>query len=213
MPHPTPAIVLAGLALSVTLAAAEPQFVVRYPGGVPQVSITGDYTGSTYTVWRGPARGGDYERITDNFILCLGTCYAEDRLAVPGTSYHYLFDVTFPAGSGAPPLTYGPYLATISPALAHPVGVFVYPNPGRGVTGIQLHLAGTSADRAILGEVAVYDVSGRRLRTIHRGEVPPGLTTLSWDGRDDRGAELRSGVYLLRFATVRGEALARIVRR
>ena len=213
MRRTTPALVVAGLVLGTALAVAEPQFVVRYPGGVPQVSITGDYTGSSYTVWRAPATGGGFERVTDNFILCLGTCYAEDRLAVPGKSYLYLFDLTMPVGSGAPPVTYGPYLATISPALANPVGVFVYPNPGRGVTGIQLHLAGTAADRAVPGEVAVFDVAGRRLRTIHRGEVQRGLTTLSWDGRDDRGAQLHPGVYLLRFATDRGEALARLVRR
>jgi hypothetical protein len=206
-------LVFAGLTLSATLALAEPQFVLRYPGGVPQVSITGDYSRSTYTVWRQPASGGDPVRITDGAILCLGSCYAEDRTAVPGASYLYLFDVTMPADLGAAPVSFGPYLATISPALARPVGVFAYPNPGRGPTGIQLHVAGAPGEREVTGEAAIYDLSGRRVRMIRHGTIARGLTTLSWDGRDERGDELRPGVYLLRFTAAGSTAVARIVRR
>jgi flagellar hook capping protein FlgD len=206
-------LVLAGLTLSATLALAEPQFVLRYPGGVPQVSITGDYSGSTYTVWRQPASGGEPVRITEHIILCMGSCYAEDRTAVPGESYLYLFDVSMPADGGAAPISFGPYLATITPALARPVGVFAYPNPGRGPTGIQLHVAGAPEDRGVTGEAAIYDLAGRRVRVIHQGMIARGLTTLSWDGRDQRGAELSPGVYLLRFTAAGSAAVARIVRR
>jgi len=209
-------LAIAGLTLSASLALAEPQFVIRYPGGVAQVSITGDYSGSTYTVWRQSASGGDLTRITERSILCLGSCQAEDRLAQPGMSYLYLFEVTMPSeagDAGAAPVSFGPYLATISPALARPVGVFVHPNPGRGPTGIQLHVAGTAGDREVSGEAAIYDLAGRRVRMIHRGLIARGLTALSWDGRDERGEELRSGVYLLRFTAAGGIAVARIIRR
>ena len=206
-------LVFAGLTLSATLALAEPQFALRYPGGVPQVSISGDYSGTTYIVWRRPASGGEPVQITDHTILCLGSCYAEDRTAVPGASYLYLFDVSTNANAGAAPVRFGPYLATISPALARPVGVFAYPNPGRGPTGIQLHVAGAPGEQAVTGEAAVYDLTGRRERMIHHGTIARGLTTLSWDGRDQRGDELRPGVYLLRFTAAGSAAIARIVRR
>jgi hypothetical protein len=206
-------LAFAGLTLSATLALAEPRFIISYPGGLPQVSITGDYSGSTYTVWRQPASGGEPVRITENTILCMGSCYAEDHTAVPGASYLYLFDVTMPAEAGAAPVRFGPYLATISPALARPVGVFVYPNPGRGPTGVQLHVAGAPGDREVSGEAALYDLAGRRVRMIHQGTIARGLTTLSWDGRDERGAELRPGVYLLRFTAAGSAAVACIVRR
>ena len=206
-------LVFAVLTLSATLALAEPQFVLRYPGGVPQVSITGEYPGSTYTVWRQPASGGEPVRITEHTILCLGSCYAVDRTAVPGASYLYLFDVTMPADAGAAPVSFGPYLATISPALGRPVGIFAYPNPGRGPTGIQLHVAGAPGDRDVSGEAAIYDLAGRRVRMIRKGAIARGLTTLSWDGRDERGDELRPGVYLLRFTAAGSTAVARIVRR
>jgi hypothetical protein len=213
MSRATLVLVLAGLTLSATLALAEPEFILRYPGGVPQVSITGDYSGSTYTVWRTHASGGEPVQITDRSILCMGSCFAEDRGAVPGESYLYLFAVTLPADAGAAPVEFGPYLATISPALARPLGVFVYPNPGRGPTGIQLYVAGAPGERAVTAEAALYDLSGRRVRSLHRGSLARGLTTLSWDGRDERGGELGAGVYLLRLSAAGSSTVARVIRR
>lgn len=213
MPRTTVLPAIAALALSASLALAEPQFVLRYPGGVPQVSITGEYAGSTYTVWRQPAEGGLPTLITNQSILCLGSCYAQDPAAVPGMSYLYGFELVMPTETGLMPVTFGPYRATISPALARPVGVFVYPNPGRGPTGVQIHLAGAPGEAGASGEVAVFDLTGRRVRTIQRGTFARGLTTLSWDGRDERGDELRAGVYLLRFSAGESAAIARIVRR
>ncbi|MGH7732013.1 MAG: FlgD immunoglobulin-like domain containing protein [Candidatus Eiseniibacteriota bacterium] len=205
-------LAFAALTLSATLALAEPRFIIQYPAGVPQVSITGDYAGSSYAVWRQAATGGEAVRITDQTVLCMGSCYAEDRAAVPGASYDYWFEVSMPAAPGAA-IRFGPYRATISPALARPVGVFVYPNPGRGPTGVQLHVAGAPGDPAVTGEAAIYDLAGRRVRSILEGPIGRGLTTLSWDGRDARGAELRPGVYLLRFTAGGSAAVARIVRR
>src|SRR5262245_29994029 len=202
-------LVLSALTLGAALAFAEPDFVLRYPSGVPQVSITGDYTGSSYTVWRQPAAGGAPVLVGERSTLCLGSCYAEDRGAVPGSSYLYLFDV---AGASGAMMRFGPYLATISPALAGPVGVYVYPNPARGASGIQLHVAGAVSDRPLAAEASVYDLSGRLVRTVHRGPITRGLTTVSWDGRGEGGERMPAGVYVLRFSAGGGAAVARIVR-
>jgi len=107
---------------------------------------------------------------------------------------------------------FGPYLATISPALARPVGVYVYPNPGRGATGIQLHVAGAAADRPLAAEAAIYDLSGRLVRIVRRGPIARGLTTVTWDGRGEGGERVPAGVYVLRFSAGDGAAVARIVR-
>jgi hypothetical protein len=209
----TLSLAVAALALGATLAFAEPELMVRYPNGVPQVSITGQYPGAVYTVYRAPAGGGPFEPISENAILCLGSCYAEDRTAVPGETYRYRFDLIVSNGDAAGFVVYGPFLATISPALARTVGVFVFPNPGRGSASVQLHLGGAASDGAVQGEASVYDLTGRRVRVIHRGMVARGLTTIAWDGRDERGAELKGGVYLLRFTANGQQAIARIVRR
>jgi flagellar hook assembly protein FlgD len=65
----------------------------------------------------------------------------------------------------------------------------------------------------VAAEAAVYDLAGRRLRTLHLGPLARGLTTLSWDGRDERGGALAAGVYLLRLSAEGRSAVARIVRR
>jgi photosystem II stability/assembly factor-like uncharacterized protein len=44
----------------------------------------------------------------------------------------------------------------------------------------------------------VYDARGRRVRELFAGRVSAGLHSLLFDGRDDHGTELASGVYLLR---------------
>src|SRR5262245_8924880 len=203
-------LVIAGLTLGAALSFAEPDFILRYPSGVPQVSITGDYAGSHYTVWRQPAAGGQPVVIGERSILCLGSCYAEDLGAVPGTSYLYLFEVMDERAGRIS--RFGPFAATISPALASPVGAYVFPNPGRGASGIQLHVAGAVGDRPLPAEAAIYDLAGRRLRTVHRGPIARGMTAVSWDGRGEGGEPVPAGVYLLRFSAGGGSTFARIVR-
>jgi flagellar hook assembly protein FlgD len=44
----------------------------------------------------------------------------------------------------------------------------------------------------------VYDVTGARVRTLVEGEVSGGKYTVEWDGRNDRGQTVGSGVYFYR---------------
>jgi hypothetical protein len=50
------------------------------------------------------------------------------------------------------------------------------------------------------GKVAlkVFDVGGRQVRTLVDTQVPAGAHAVTWDGRDNRGARLSSGVYFYR---------------
>ena len=45
---------------------------------------------------------------------------------------------------------------------------------------------------------AVFDLDGRRVRTLRSGHATAGVHRATWDGRDDAGRRLASGVYLLR---------------
>jgi glucose/arabinose dehydrogenase len=49
--------------------------------------------------------------------------------------------------------------------------------------------------------VQVFDASGRLVRTVIRGPLPPGSHYVYWDGRDDGGGSLSSGVYFARAAS------------
>ena len=66
-----------------------------------------------------------------------------------------------------------------------------YPNPFNPWTQLAYDLP--SAGRATL---SIFDVSGRRVATLIDGTLEAGRHEQSWDGRDDAGNELPSGVYL-----------------
>lgn len=68
-----------------------------------------------------------------------------------------------------------------------------YPNPFNPSTTIEFELA-----RAGEAVVAVYDTAGRRVRTLVRGALPAGVARVVWDGADDAGAQVASGVYFVR---------------
>jgi hypothetical protein len=71
-----------------------------------------------------------------------------------------------------------------------------YPNPFNPVTTI-------SFDMAKAGRVAinVYGVSGHLIRTLVDNNMDPGRYNIDWDGRDNNGSRVSSGVYFYRMRT------------
>lgn len=67
------------------------------------------------------------------------------------------------------------------------------PNPFSAQTTIEITLPG-EADV----NVEIFDVAGRRVRAMNVGLVGAGTTPLAFDGRDERGHPLPSGVYFCR---------------
>lgn len=55
--------------------------------------------------------------------------------------------------------------------------------------------------------LAVFDLAGRRVRTLVDGALEPGRHAAVWDGRDDRGLAAPSGTYLYRLVAG-GQALS-----
>ncbi len=47
-------------------------------------------------------------------------------------------------------------------------------------------------------EVAVFDLRGRKIRSLFRGPVGSGGRSVVWDGRDRSGNQVPAGVYLIR---------------
>ncbi len=68
-----------------------------------------------------------------------------------------------------------------------------YPNPFNSSTAIGFSLA---EDVAL--DLGVYDVTGRRIRTLLAGWRSAGVHSVVWDGRDAVGKRVASGVYLYR---------------
>ncbi len=68
-----------------------------------------------------------------------------------------------------------------------------WPNPARGTVRMSIEIA-----QAASAEVAIYDVIGRRVSTLHEGALAAGRHDLAWDRRDARGARAAAGVYFVR---------------
>ncbi len=74
---------------------------------------------------------------------------------------------------------------------------FVSPNP----FGFEISVRFGVARRGPVS-VTVHDVEGRLVRTLLAGKIlESGVRNILWDGRDDRGNEVASGVYLCRLRT------------
>ncbi|MBI5838041.1 MAG: VCBS repeat-containing protein [Candidatus Eisenbacteria bacterium] len=83
------------------------------------------------------------------------------------------------------------------------------PNPFRGTTAIRFQVpAGAKGAAAGRVRLTVHDVAGRVLRTLADGAKAPGTYSVDWDGSDQSGSRVASGVYFYRL-TVGSEALTR----
>ena len=86
-------------------------------------------------------------------------------------------------------------IATSAPdvEVSRPADVWVFPNPFNPSVTISIELRRREALRA-----DIYDVHGRRVRQIFAGMDGPGVRTWVWDGQNDRGNAVATGMYLLR---------------
>ena len=83
-----------------------------------------------------------------------------------------------------------------------PVGEFVlaqnYPNPFNPETVISYQLSVVSEVKLV-----IYDIQGQVVRTLHQRREAPGRYSVQWDGRDNAGRAVSSGVYIYRLETAR----------
>lgn len=68
-----------------------------------------------------------------------------------------------------------------------------YPNPFNPVTAIRYEL-----DRAQSITLAIYDIQGRLIRTLVDGFRPEGVQDVVWEGVDNEGQAVSSGMYIYR---------------
>jgi hypothetical protein len=126
----------------------------------------------------------------------LGTGSPEDRLIAAalgpdGVVLHQYCAPWTPTGCGAA------VAVEESPGTASRASLLSATNPFREAT----RLRGTLPHAARL-EIVVFDLQGSRIRTFPVGIVGAGDWSLEWDGRDDGGREVPSGVYLYRLRAI-----------
>jgi glucose/arabinose dehydrogenase len=81
------------------------------------------------------------------------------------------------------------------------------PNPFRAGTHLSFALPAEADVR-----LEIFDVSGRRLRTLAAGRMAAGAHRSIWDGRNDAGATVAPGVYLARLVRAERSETLRVMR-
>jgi hypothetical protein len=166
------------------------------PGGefVPAASATQIVNGIGLYTWQSTAMRNDVQGWLDSPATNFGWVLignesassttkrfdSKEDLASPA---HPILTVYFSVSTGIDDRT---------PALgAHFVGAG--PNPFDEATTLRFELP--SSQRISL---SVFDATGRRVRSVAEGEFAAGIHDVAWDGRDDAGARVGSGVYFVR---------------
>lgn len=139
--------------------------------------------------------GGAYELVSE----AAGTGYQEN-LSVSG-EYHFYVKVMYLQGES----TSSPVLSftwggsdsdgeSQSPIVSKLMGN--YPNPFNPETTIAFALATASN-----AQLSVYNLKGQKVADLHNGFLPAGEHRKVWNGRDNRGISVSSGIYLIRLST------------
>jgi hypothetical protein len=150
-----------------------------------------------YSVYRATATG--VTPVPANFLTNATDTVLVDA-APPATSLYYVVTANDVHGNQSPASNQ----AAVSPATGvgdlPPITSFMVlqnrPNPFTGTTVFQLGLPDAS-----VVSLEVYDVSGRRVRATTLRE-PAGWQRMLFDGRNDDGGLLASGVYFCRMSAL-----------
>ncbi|MFO7639636.1 MAG: FlgD immunoglobulin-like domain containing protein [bacterium] len=114
--------------------------------------------------------------------------------------------------------------ATNNPLIVHwvPTSAIGVAEPGQGARPERLEVAARpnpfgnrtrisyAVPRSGNVSLAVYDASGRPVRTLVNARQNAGRYSVNWDGRDDLGAEVAAGIYFYKLATDHASTTAKL---
>jgi hypothetical protein len=162
-----------------------------------------------FNVFRSSSTAGGRFRINEEIIAGSGTSstlrnysFTDYDVAAGATYYYWLEEVSLTGETAL----YGPLSASVP---AWPQVALLdqpSPNPVDRAATIRYGLR----DEAPVS-VALYDLSGKLVRTLVSGVVASGDHQISWDGTDWLGRPLAGGVYMCRLDTPGASASARVV--
>ncbi len=143
-----------------------------------------------YDIFRGISVEGqiplDYVRIASSLTATTdGQIQVVDRNVEPGR--HYVYKLQRSDDPNQSMLSDVVYIPIVRAALMQN-----YPNPFNPTTLITFFVPEGAAQNVSL---VIYDVTGARVRTLVNGVLKPGRYEELWNGRNDQGSPVGSGVY------------------
>ncbi|MCI0479881.1 T9SS type A sorting domain-containing protein, partial [Candidatus Uhrbacteria bacterium] len=145
-----------------------------------------------FHVLRSEQKETGYERITTAVIPSQGDVHGssyefEDETVRPNRTYFYRLEQAARGGEGQ---VFGPFEVCYRAAFELRQNS---PNPFNPTTRIRFTVPEDSEVSLI-----VYDVAGREVRALVNGERPANHYEIEWDGKNNRGETVSSGVYFYR---------------
>jgi len=122
-----------------------------------------------------------------------------DSTVVIGTKYYYVVTAEYDKGESSPSNEAGIVLAVQELTNTMPETFDLlqnYPNPFNPETTIQYQLPKTARVKLV-----IYDLLGRLVVTLVDEVRPAGAYSVKWNGKDDLGTNLASGLYLYKLET------------
>jgi flagellar hook capping protein FlgD len=120
----------------------------------------------------------------------------------PGTEAHYYLRIRMSTNAtiwtGPVYVTYDPAAVTAvaEPPLKGRLELAVGPNPTYGHVTASFSLAQPARN----ADLAIFDPSGRRVRTLLNGPLAAGPQSVTWTGHDDNGRVTPSGIFFIRLS-------------
>ncbi|MFN8254994.1 MAG: alpha-amylase family glycosyl hydrolase [Bacteroidales bacterium] len=74
------------------------------------------------------------------------------------------------------------------------IKINVYPNPSENYARIEFKTRQNIKE----AEIAVYDISGKKICVLHKGNLPTGEQNYEWGLNDNRGQKVKSGSYIIK---------------
>ena len=133
------------------------------------------------------------EQVNDELLAPVSPAEYKDRDVLPQTEYWYELWVVDDSGAE--------HLASQVPIFVTTGGSYVTAfrsfsaNPFRTETDVSFEIADAEGPASF----TIYDVNGRLVRTLVSSRLPAGRYDIRWDGRNEAGQRLASGVYFCRF--------------
>ncbi|MBW6514530.1 MAG: T9SS type A sorting domain-containing protein [Candidatus Syntrophosphaera sp.] len=89
------------------------------------------------------------------------------------------------------------YMVGVDDLVQSPIsGLIAYPNPFNPDVNIAFNLASSARVK-----LDIYNIRGQKVKSLMEGTLPGGAHNLKWDGRDQSGRGVASGVYFARVNT------------
>ena len=157
-------------------------------------------TGSTFEV--------EFYRVYIDSVLTAQTTEREHYIMnpLPGQSYHVEITARYVDGVESLPAVIDILFTGSGELVLKPVLLQNRPNPFYQETTIHFSL-----EKAQFVKLDIYDLKGRHVKSMLQGSKPSGEHSILWNGKDEHGDRVSSGIYIIKMTAGKNSAIRKMI--